>query len=745
MINKLLVILPLLLWQPLAGAVEGNLEDELLPSEQAFVVRAIAKDESTIQLTWNIAKGTYLYRDKFQFRTDTAGLVLGDPVIPPGKIKKDEFFGDVEIYRSSVSIDLPVTRSADLSRANLILTSQGCADIGVCYPPLIRNVTVTLPAASAPAGAPGPLDKLTRLGDELGLSTQQDQFLPPDQAFVFEAGVVDEDTLKASWTIADAYYLYRDKISFRLEADGMRLGNVSLPPGKVKEDPFLGRQEVYYQSVEVLLPLIRSHGKAVEVKLTAAYQGCADAGLCYPPATKTVKLSVPPGPVAGTAADTTPSASGGKEKTFFQLILIAFGSGLLLTFTPCVLPMIPILSSQIVGEGGEHVSKVRGGMLSLSYVMGTAVTYTAAGILAGAAGEQLQAYFQNVWAIGVLSGLLAIMSLSMFGLFELQVPSFIQSRVQHHSLTLRGGPFIRTFIMGMLSSLIVGACVSPGLISLLGLAIKQGDPVLGGAIMFSLAMGMGVILVAIGVGAGFILPRAGSWMDSVKHVFGVLLLGVAVYLLSFLPQVPVLLLWAALLIIIGVYMGATQTIPEGSSGWRYLWKGAGTFLIIWGGLALIGGLYGNRDVLQPLPELNLAATQTSVAVSRPGPVTESGKGLFVKVASNSELDKYLEDARAKGKPVLIDFYASWCTDCLRMERGTFSDPRVQEQMLKRFVAIKIDVTDPLEPQGKAIKQRFGIYGPPAMLFFDASGKRRTDLPPYGYRTADEFLAILEQV
>jgi thiol:disulfide interchange protein DsbD len=377
--------------------------------------------------------------------------------------------------------------------------------------------------------------------------------------------------------------------------------------------------------------------------------------------------------------------------------------------------------------------------------MGTAVTYTAAGIIAGATGDQLQAYFQNVWAIGILSSILIVMSMSMFGLFELQMPSFIQSRVQHHSLALRGGPFIRTFIMGVLSSLIVGACVSPLLITLLGLAIRAGDPVLGGAIMFSMAMGMGVILVGIGIGAGFILPRAGSWMDTVKHVFGVLLLGVAIYLLGVLPQVPVLLLWAALFIIIGVYMGATQTIPEGSSGWRYLWKGAGTFLIIWGSLALIGGLYGNRDVLQPLPELNLAATQANVAVSSPGPVTESGKGLFAKVENNSELDKQLEDARAQGKPVLIDFYATWCTDCLRMERGTFSDPRVQDQLLNRFVAIKIDVTDPLEPQGKAIKQRFSIFGPPAMLFFDASGKPRDDLNFYGYRTADDFLAILDQV
>jgi thiol:disulfide interchange protein DsbD len=366
-------------------------------------------------------------------------------------------------------------------------------------------------------------------------------------------------------------------------------------------------------------------------------------------------------------------------------------------------------------------------------------------VIAGATGEQLQAYFQNPVALGVFATIFVLLALSMFGFYELQMPSFIQSHLHSHSHDvhsrfrhLKGGALIGLFGMGMLSALIVGACVSPLLISALGVAIANRDPVLGGAIMFAMALGMGVILIAIGVGAGFLLPKAGTWMNQVKHVFGVLLIGLAIYLLGFIPQVPVLLLWAALLIIVGVYLGATQSLPSGASGWQVLWKGLGTVSLIWGVVALLGGFTGNRDIMSPLP-INLSSAGVGIAGA---PADEH---IFERVKSMQELDGRLAQAKAVGKPVILDYYADWCTDCLRMEKSTFRDPRVREQMKSRFVLLQADVTDPNSAEVKALKKRFDVFGPPAMLFFGADGAERRELRAYGFRTVDDFLAMMGKV
>jgi len=417
-------------------------------------------------------------------------------------------------------------------------------------------------------------------------------------------------------------------------------------------------------------------------------------------------------------------------------MIAAFGAGLLLTFTPCVLPMIPILSSIIVGQGDKQITKLKGGILALSYVLGTSVTYTAAGVLAGASGEQLQAYFQNVWAIGTAGVIFTLLALSMFGFYEIQVPAFIQSRLQQRTQHIKDGSLVGVFFLGLVSALIVGACVSPILITALSGAILSRDPVLGGAIMFAMSLGMGGILIGVGVGAGYMLPKAGAWMDRVKQVFGVLLLAVAIYLLGLLPQVPVLFLWAALLIVTAVYLGATQTLPEGVGGWRYLWKGLGTVLLIWGLLALLGGLAGNRDILRPL---NLA----DIPIISPEYTSSENKIEFETITSLADLEQRLGDARVAGKPAIVDYFASWCTDCIRMEKVTFGDPAVRAA-LQGFVLLKPDVTDAYAPESKAMKQRFGILGPPATLFFSANGEERKDLHFYGFMPATEFLQKLEQ-
>ncbi len=732
-------------WYALAFALPNPVlgqDDELLPPEQAFAVTAVALDPERVQVSWRIADGYYMYRDKFSFVAD-GDAILAEPEFPPAIRKNDEFFGEVEIYTHNVDIVLPVRRTqAAAVELALDATGQGCNEpIGVCYPPITQRVKVQLAAAAEPAGSgsvpatPGTgvrsLKDLKRL---LG-NTAEPEFLPPDEAFKLDLTARDDATLLARFSITDGYYLYRDKTQFRSLSDGVAVGAVTLPAGTEKEDEYFGKTVVYYQGFEVAVPVSRAVAQAQSAEFEVTYQGCAEKGICYPPIVKTVALEMPEGGTGLPSVSSAPRVSA--EITdgggFWGYVLAAFWTGLLLTFTPCVLPMIPILSSVIVGQS-EADSRARGGALSIAYVMGTAVTYTAVGVVAGATGDQLQAYFQNVWAIGTVSIVLLVLALSMFGLFEIQMPSFVQSRLQHRTQGLRGGTFGMVFVLGLVSALIVGACVSPLLILALGVAISQGDPVLGGAIMFSMAMGMGVFLIALGFGAAFLVPRAGVWMERVKQAFGVLLLAVAIYLLGTIPAVPVLYLWAALLIVTAVYLGAMQALPDGASGWRYLTKGAGVFMLVWGVIALLGGMNGSRDIFKPL------VLSTGIAQ-----VQEPAHALFKRVASVAELESELQRARASAKPVLLDYYADWCVDCVRMERATFQHAEVNRVLRDNFVTLQVDVTDPHDDSSKALKQRFGVFGPPAMLFFDAAGNERTDLRRYGFMEAGAFLTHIESL
>lgn len=581
----------------------------------------------------------------------------------------------------------------------------------------------------------------SQLRDAIGSSAFAEPEVPdPEQVYLFSAHPTDSGaTLRVD--IVDCCYLYRDKTRIALVAadggpvpGGARLGGYALPPGKVKQDEFVGRTEVYYQPFDVALPIDYGSATPAALALKIEYQGCSErpVAVCYAPITKLVSL---------TGASVDAGTRGKFDTAFLVALAAAFGAGLLLTFTPCVLPMIPILSGVIVGAEGKHVTKLRGGLLSYTYVFGTAVTYTIAGAIAGATGEQLQAYFQNMWAIGIFSAILVLLALSMFGFYELQVPSGIQSLLHRHSSKVHqrakkrvAGEFVGVFVLGLVSALIIGACVSPVLVSVLGGAIAARDPWLGAGVMFMLAHGQGVILIALGVSESALLPKAGPWMNTVKHVFGVLLIAVAIYLLGYLPQVPVLLLWGVLFIVCAVYLGATQRLPEGTSGWRYLWKGLGTVLLLWGVLALLGGFAGNRDVFNPLP---LSLLRGSAA---PTPA----ESVFERVTSMKKLEQHFADAKAAGKPVLLDYYADWCTDCVRMEKATFADADVRAE-LKRFVAIQADVTDSNDPEVQALKTRFGVYGPPATLFFSTRGDEHREMRAYGFIDRDAFLTLLRRV
>lgn len=753
------------------GAACAAPEDELLPADQAFSLTTRVTG-ATLEASWHIARGYYLYRDKFKFEALDPVLQLETPSFPVGKVKEDPYFGRTEIYFDRVTVSLPFERRSNAASARVRITAQGCNEpVGVCYPPIVKEVAVALPVAQAnPGGLPFLKDGARNRSDSSfapGGSTDDTQVVDPDQAFQIDATGLDAHTVGVHVSIADCCYLYRDKMRFNVTGpDGaplggdLRLGPIDLPPGAIETDDYVGRTEVYRRDFDLRLPLLGTL-PASDFALIVGYQGCADKGvtICYPPAARRFPIAIGGGlltvgmpqqiePGAAAAAARLPAPpETGRGAELLLAMLGAFGAGLLLTFTPCVLPMIPIISSVLVGAEGTRLNKLRGGLLSYTYVLGTAVTYTAAGAVAGATGEQLQAYFQNPWAIGTFSVILVLFALSMFGLYEIHIPHAIQSFLHHHSTRVHhkakrwiGGEFLGVFLLGVFSAMIVGACVTPVLASTLAGAIATQDPVRGASIMFALANGQGAVLVAIGISEGLLLPRSGPWMNTVKHVFGVLLIAVAIYLLNALEEVPVLLLWGAFFIVCGVYLGATQALPKEASGWQYLWKGIGTLLLVWGVLALIGGFSGRRDILRPLP-VNLASTVWSGVNA--GPATRDATPLFQRLSTYRELNGQLIAAQRAGKPVILDYYATWCTDCVRMERSTLRDPRVRQAVARGFVALQADVTKN-DDDSRAMKQRFGVYGPPTMLFLKPDGSEAPGLRFSGYKSADDLLETLSR-
>ena len=747
-----------LLWLASAfAAVAQWAEDELLEPDAAFAFSATADRPDRISVRWQVADAYYLYRSRIQLRSDTPGVTLGEPRFPPGKMKDDEFFGRVEIYRGTVDVEVPVNRGADAPDSfKLVAVSQGCADQGVCYPPHTQTAELQLPAPpsaasrEAPAASSGPLDKLRTLSQELGFDNGADEFLDPDVAFRPDlAASADGSELLVRWDIAEGYYLYRDKFRIELEAgEGVALQPAQFPEGELKEDETFGRVEVYHNQVEARVPLTRTQTAATPIKVKLGYQGCAEAGICYPPQTKTVEFQLPAGgsatAVAAPPAATLPVVQDAAEapvtdqdkiarvlteRPLWLSMLIFFGLGLGLSVTPCVFPMIPILSSIIVGQG-EQISTRRAFSLSLVYVLAMALTYTVAGVIAALFGENLQAAFQNPWILSSFAAVFVLLALSMFGFYELQVPAGLQSRLSEISNRQRGGTLVGVAVMGFLSALIVGPCVAAPLAAALLVIGQTGDTLLGGSALFALSLGMGVPLLIVGTGAGKLLPRAGGWMNAVKAVFGVLLLAVAIWMLErILPSAVSMALWATLLIISAVYMGALERIDVDATGWHKLWKGAGLILLVYGALMLVGVASGGRDVLQPLR--GVAATG--------GTATAAQAALdFQPVKSVEDLDQAMLAANRAGKTVMLDFYADWCTECHRMEKYTFSHPDVHAA-LANSVTLQADVTAN-DAVDKALLQRFKLIGPPAILFFDTEGQELRRYRMVGYMDGEAFAA-----
>jgi thiol:disulfide interchange protein DsbD len=608
----------------------------------------------------------------------------------------------------------------------------------VTVKPLIRLIAVLLVLAAGPAFA------------QLKLFGSDPELLEPEKAFRMSTRPIDAETVEVSFVIADGYYLYRDKFRFALalpeDEKRVKLGTPAFPQGVVKEDQFFGKVETYRKSVAIRLPLERIDPAAHTLQIMVTSQGCADVGVCYVPTEMSadIKLAaytpggapsltegprrVPPsGRLSASSSDFDIVALF--ERGSFWLVLASFlGFGVLLAFTPCVLPMVPILSGIIVGEG-RSINKLRALILSSAYVLGMAVTYAAAGIAAAYSGSLLAAALQNAWVLGAFALVFVWLALSMFGLHDLQLPAFLHHRLADVHGRLSGGRIVSVAGMGVLSAVIVSPCVAAPLAGALLYISQTRDVALGGAALFAMALGMGVPLIAVGVSEGALLPKSGAWMNSVKKFFGVLLVAVAVWIVSpVLPDQAVMFAWAALLVGSGVFLRAIDRLPAAASGWMRLGKALGLMALVAGVALIVGALSGSRDPLRPLAGLMAPAG---------GPVAASAVR-FERVGSLVELDQRIA---APGRVTMLDFYADWCVSCKEMEAFTFTDPRVKAK-LDGMLLLQADVTAN-SAEHKALLKRFSLFGPPGIVFFDAQGREIRGLRVIGYQNADRFLKTLE--
>ncbi len=565
--------------------------------------------------------------------------------------------------------------------------------------------------------------------------------MDPAQAYRFSARALDDKTIEAEWKIADGYYLYRDKIQFETVPATVKLGTPKFPAGKIKDDEFFGKIETYRGDLKIAIPVESGGGAGFTLKGTS--QGCWDEGVCYPPLTQeaTIKLAAVAEPLpqasnAEPAAAKAPAAGDEssriamifKQGSFWLVLVSFFGFGLLLSFTPCVFPMVPILSGIIVSHG-HAVTHARAFVLSAAYVLGMAVTYALVGVAAGYSGTLLSNALQNAWVLGGFALIFVVLSLSMFGFYELQLPTALQSRLSD-TANRQGGSLPAIALMGALSALIVGPCVAAPLAGALLYIAQTGDARLGGAALFAMALGMGMPLLIVGVFSRSFLPKAGPWMEAVKKFFGVVMLAVALWMVS--PVIPVwvqMLGWAALLIVPAMFVHALDPLPSHATGWHRLWKGIGVLMLLGGAAMLAGVLGGSRDPLKPLAFLGDGVGDCKAAAAAP---------VFERVKTSAELDARI---KAAGKPVMLDFYADWCVSCKEMESFTFADPKVAARM-KDFVLLQADVTANSADDAQLLK-RFGLFGPPGIIFFDKNGREIERLRIVGYEPPEQFLPTLD--
>jgi thiol:disulfide interchange protein DsbD len=585
----------------------------------------------------------------------------------------------------------------------------------------------------------------------LGLGGEQ-KIMTVEEAYIFNAQVAGPEQLLLQWQIAEGTYLFQETIQIQLlEADGISLGPIARPKPYIKKDALrldgtYGDTAIYTGELEMRIPLERSNPDPTDITLEVRYQGCSEvAGICYPPRKERVSFSLPAAaaaaakPVMTAAPPPAPTAAAPvaeqdqlaaivREGNLWLISSVFFIAGLGLALTPCIFPMIPILSGIIAGHG-ERITPAKGFTLSLVYVLAMSIIYTAAGVLAGLFGGNLQAAFQNPWILSSFAALFIFLALSMFGLFNLQLPHGLQGRLTELSNRQRGGSYLGVAIMGFLSALIVGPCVAPPLAAALIVIGQTGDALRGGLGLFALSLGMGAPLLLLGASAGKLLPKAGAWMDAVKAVFGVGMLAVAIVMLERMVPPPVAMaLWGTLLIVSAIYMGALRHLPIEATGWERLWKGLGVVLLVYGALMLVGAAAGGRDTIQPLRGVSLVGGSSA---------TQQPHTPFRPIKSVADLERELDSAKAQNRPVMLDFYADWCVSCKELERYTFSDPQVA-QVLSGFVLLQADVTDWDETDIALINGHFDLPGPPGIIFYGRDGVERPNYRVIGFMEAEAF-------
>ncbi len=619
---------------------------------------------------------------------------------------------------------------------------------------LFSYALLLLPLLMQPAFAENPFSSLDDLDEGISLDDGNDGILTVDQAFQLNT-YSENGRIVAQWQIAEGHYLYQDKVKIvAAENSPFTTSNFIVDKGEEKYDEIFGKTlSIFHNQAEASLGVDNAKDGFKNASFKIHYQGCSEvAGICYPPEVKTVTLDI--SPIGSAAASTvlapshnTPSTSGPiseqdqiadllKNGSVWISLITLFGIGLLLAFTPCVFPMIPILSSIIIGQG-KNISTSRGFSLSLAYVLGMASINTAAGVAAALTGESLAVMLQTPWILASFAGVFVVLSLAMFGFYELQMPSFIQHKLTAVSNSQKSGSISGAVVMGLLSAVIVGPCVAAPMFGVLLFISQTGDPYFGGLALFALSLGMGAPLIVIGTSAGKLLPKAGAWMDTVKAIFGVSLLAVAIWMIrSIVSDQVVMILTATLLIIPAVYMGALDSLKAEATGWNRFWKGYGLIMFVYGVILIIGAAAGGSSVLSPLKGIAMGGGGTHATAETPHLKFKKIKGL-------DGLNKALAEAKAQNKSVMLDFYADWCVSCKEMETLTFTDPAVQSA-LANTVLLQADVTANDE-QDKALYKHFKIIGPPAIIFYDAQGTEKKAYQVVGYMPAEKFTAHLKQV
>ncbi len=753
------------------NAIAAIQPDELLLPDEAFKLSAQAVGDKQIKLDWDIAEGYYLYHDQLSIQSVTPDITITQQNLsfPKGKTKLDQIFGETTIYTDHLSLAVPLeyTSGNTVSHIEVEARYQGCYKKGLCFPPQTKRLNLSLADTASNTADIMPLSqinhnaphvkRIVRSSSELTEPVLTPELTPKNpHPFEYTLLGLDKHTLLAQWTIQPGHHLYQSKIQFEVKSpEGVSLGKPIFPPGQVVNDEFLGRMHLYQDSLNVSIPLDLNNAtqnQADELLILTHYQGCSDnTGLCSDiiTAQDTIKIStlpekITPTLLAGFSLTSPNSNTEGVRDTdyfskiqssgFFGTIALFFGGGLLLALTPCIFPMIPILSGIIVGQG--NISVYKAFLLSVVYVVASATAYAMIGIAFGLFGSNLQTVLQHPIAISLFAALFVALGLSMFGFYDLQMPASLQNRLNELSNQQQGGSLIGAAIMGFLSTLIVGPCVAPPLAGALTYIAQTKDALLGGLALFFMGIGMGVPLVIVGISAGHLLPRAGAWMDTTKAIFGIIMMGLAIWMLDRIVPIQVTMaLTGTLLVASGIHMGALDKPDNETGGWGRFWRSIGLILLLYGTTQFLGVATGSTNLWQPLK----GVFSPTEAVARTEPI--SNKPKFQVIKNIDDLNRMLEFAKQNQQPVMLDFYADWCLDCKRMDKNVFENPAISTAM-QNILLLKADVTAG-DSEDKTLEKHLGIIAPPSIVFFDKNTNEIKDIRLIGYEDTADFSRRLQ--